>query len=91
MREFFKRLVTLNRRDWLGMAGWAAVGLLVGLAALPVMVAREVWQWRRYKLPRFEWEDVVRYGAVDVLIGLTGLFCFGPPGLLGLVGVLATG
>lgn len=80
MRGFVRRLVTLNRRDWLGMAGWAAVGLLVGLAALPVMVAREVWQWRRYKLPRFEWEDVVRYGAA---IGLVGTVW--PLGLLGQV------
>lgn len=80
MREFFKRLFTLNRRDWLGMAGWMAVGLLVGLAALLPMVVREVWQWRRYKLPRFEWEDVVRYGAA---IGLVGTVW--PLGLLGQV------
>ena len=29
-----------------------------------MMVAREVWQWKRYRLERLERWDLVRYGAV---------------------------
>ena len=39
-----------------------------GLWSLPLMVGRELYQWRRYHLPRFEWEDVVRY-AVVIIVG----------------------
>nr|DAG34340.1 MAG TPA: hypothetical protein [Caudoviricetes sp.] len=28
------------------------------------MVVREVYQWKKYNLPRFEWEDIIRYGVV---------------------------
>lgn len=31
------------------------------------MVGRELYQWRRYHLQRFEWEDVVRYAVVIVV------------------------
>lgn len=61
------RLFTLNRRDWIGMGCWLAMSVLVGLVALPLMVAREVYQWKHYKLSRFEWEDVVRYGLMILL------------------------
>lgn len=88
MKEFLKRLTTLNRRDLYGLVGWAVVGFLIGLAALPVMVAREVYQYYHYRLTRFEWEDVVRYGLVIVLMGLVGLASFGLWGLLGVLGVV---
>lgn len=59
-----KELMTFNRRDLMGCACWLLVSLAIGLWALPAMVAREVWQWKRYGLERLEWWDLVRYGAV---------------------------
>ncbi len=60
MRNIFK----LNKRDWIGLACWLLVSILVGLLALPVMIGREVYQYKHYHLSRFEWEDVVRYSLV---------------------------
>lgn len=57
-------LFEFNKRDYIGLACWFVVGLAVNLLALPVMVIREVYQWKHYHLPRFEWEDVVRYSVV---------------------------
>ena len=57
----------LNRRDCIGLACWLLGSLAIGLWSLPLMVARELYQWRRYHLPRFEWEDVVRYAVVIVV------------------------
>ena len=59
-----KELLRMNKRDLIGCACWFAVGAVAGLWALPVMMAREIWQWKRYKLERLEWWDLVRYGAV---------------------------
>lgn len=78
MSGFWTRLVSLNRRDCIGLAAWGACAVAAGLLCLPVMIGREVWQWKRYGLSRFEWEDVVRYGiviaAVACVAGPLGLF-----------------
>ena len=60
------RLFQLNRRDCIGLACWLLASLAIGLWSLPLMVGRELYQWRRYHLPRFEWEDVVRYAVVII-------------------------
>ena len=62
-----KRLFTLNRRDWIGLACWLLVSILVGLLALPIMVGREIYQYKYYHLTKFEWEDVVRYSIIIIL------------------------
>ena len=59
-----KNIFKLNKRDWIGLACWLLVSILVGLLALPVMVGREIYQYKHYHLSRFEWEDVVRYSLV---------------------------
>ena len=61
-------LFQLNRRDCIGLSCWFLASLAIGLWSLPLMVGRELYQWRRYNLPRFEWEDVVRY-AVVIIVG----------------------
>lgn len=62
-----KNLLKLNKRDWIGLACWLLVSILVGLLALPVMVGREIYQYKHYHLVKFEWEDIVRYSVVIVL------------------------
>lgn len=62
-----KRLFTLNRRDWIGLACWFLLSVLIGIIALPLMIWREVYQYDKYQLPRFEWEDVVRYSFVIII------------------------
>ena len=62
-----KRLFTLNKRDWIGLACWFLLSVLIGIIALPLMIWREVYQYDKYQLPRFEWEDVVRYSRVIIL------------------------
>lgn len=62
-----KRLFTLNRRDCIGFACWFLLSVLIGIIALPLMIWREVYQYDKYQLPRFEWEDVVRYSLVIIL------------------------
>ena len=59
-------LFHLNRRDCIGLACWLLASLAIGLWSLPLMVGREFYQWMRYYLPRFEWEDVVRYAVVII-------------------------
>lgn len=61
------RLFQFNKRDYIGLACWFVVGLVVGIGSIVAVVAMEVYQWKRYKLPCFEWEDVVRYSAVILL------------------------
>lgn len=61
------RLFLFNRRDCIGLACWLLGSLAIGLWSLPLMVAREIYQYRRYHLPRFEWEDVARYTLVIVI------------------------
>ena len=53
-----------NKRDWLGVIGWFAAGLILNLAALIPMVLREVYQKKKYPYNPFEWEDVARYSIV---------------------------
>ena len=62
-----RRLFTLNKRDWIGLACWLLVSILIGLLALPVMVGREIYQYKHYHLAKFEWEDVVRYSIIIIL------------------------
>ena len=60
----WKKLLTFNKRDLIGLVCWLAVSILLGSVSLLLMVVREVYQWKRYNLPRFEWEDVIRYIVV---------------------------
>ena len=62
-----KDLFTLNKRDWIGLACWLLVSILIGLLALPVMVGREIYQYNNYHLAKFECEDVVRYSIIIIL------------------------
>lgn len=65
--RMLKRLFTLNKRDWVGLACWLLVSVLIGLLAFPVMVGREIYQYKHYHLSRFEWEDIVRYSLVIII------------------------
>lgn len=60
----WKKLFTFNKRDLTGLVCWLVASILLGSVSLLAMVAREVYQWKRYYLPRFEWEDIIRYGVV---------------------------
>ena len=62
-----KNLFKLNNRDWIGLACWLLISILVGLLALPVMVGREIYQYNHYHLAKFELEDVVRYSIIIIL------------------------
>lgn len=62
-----KDLLKLNKRDCIGLACWMLISILVGLLALPVMIGREIYQYKHYHLTKFEWEDVVRYSLVIIL------------------------
>lgn len=68
-----KNLFKLNKRDWIGLACLLLVSILVGLLALPVMVGREIYQYKHYHLERFEWEDIIRYSFV-IIVG--SVICF---------------
>lgn len=57
----------MNKRDYIGLVCWFVVSVLLGSISLLAMVVREIYQWKRYNLPKFEWEDVVRYGIVITL------------------------
>lgn len=59
-----KNLLKLNKRDWIGLACWLLVSILIGLLALPVMIGREIYQYKHYHLAKFEWEDIIRYSFV---------------------------
>ena len=59
-----KNVLKLNKRDWIGLACWLLVSIFVGLLALPVMVGREIYQYKHYHLAKFEWEDIIRYSFV---------------------------
>ena len=62
-----KNVLKLNKRDWIGLACWLLISMLVGQLALPVMVGREIYQYKHYNLSKFEWEDIVRYSVVILL------------------------
>ena len=63
-----KNVLKLNKRDWIGLACWLLISMLIGLLALPIMVGREIYQYKHYHLSRFEWEDIIRYSFV-VIVG----------------------
>lgn len=63
----WKKLLTFNKRDLAGLACWLLISILIGILALPVMVCREIYQYKHYHLAKFEWEDIVRYSVVIVL------------------------
>lgn len=71
-----RNILKLNKRDWIGLVCWLLVSILVGLLALPVMVGREIYQYKHYHLSRFEWEDIVRYSVVIVLGSIINFFIF---------------
>ena len=56
-----------NKQNRQGAIGWFITSIFVGVLALPVMVLREVYQWKRYKLPSIEWDDICRYGFAIVI------------------------
>nr|DAU24837.1 MAG TPA: hypothetical protein [Caudoviricetes sp.] len=62
-----KNVLKFNKRDWIGLACWLLISILIGLLALPVMIGREICQYKHYHLAKFEWEDIVRYSVVIVL------------------------
>ena len=68
-----KNVLKFNKRDWIGLTCWLMVSILIGLLALPVMVSREIYQYKHYHLEKFEWEDVVRYSFV-IIVG--SVICF---------------
>ena len=57
----------INSRDILGLCLWFMVALVIGWVAYTIMIAREIYQFFRYRLERIEWEDVVRYSLVITL------------------------
>ena len=63
----WKKLLIFNKRDWIGLACFLLLSVLIGIIALPLMIWREVYQYDKYKLPRFELEDVVRYSLVIII------------------------
>lgn len=62
-----KNVLKLNKRDWIGLACWLLVSILIGLLALPIMTGREVYQYKHYHLVKFEWEDIIRYSFVIIV------------------------
>ena len=62
-----KYLFKLSKRDWIGLACWLLISMLIGLLALPVMVGREIYQYKHYHLAKFECEDVIRYSIIIIL------------------------
>ena len=71
-----RKILKLNKRDWIGLACWLLVSILVGLLSLPVMVGREIYQYKHYHLTKFEWEDVVRYSLIIILGSVVNYFIF---------------
>ena len=67
-----KNLFKLNKRDLIGLACWLLVSILIGLLALPIMVCREIYQYKHYHLANFEWEDIARYSLVIILGSVIG-------------------
>ena len=63
----WKKLLTFNKRDLIGLTCWLLISILIGLLALSIMVGREIYQYNRYHLAKFEWEDIIRYSFVIIL------------------------
>ena len=57
-------LFKLNTRDYIGIGAWFIVSIVIGVIAEVTMIRREYYQWKHYKLSRFEIEDVIRYSIV---------------------------
>ena len=57
-------LFKLNTRDYIGIGAWFIVSIVIGVIAEVIMIGREYYQWKYYKLSRFEIEDVIRYSIV---------------------------
>lgn len=76
MKTFLRNLITLNRRDLIGLACWLLVSIFVGPLAFPVMIGREIYQYKHYHLTKFEWEDIVRYSVVIVLGSIVNYLVF---------------
>ena len=76
MKTFLRNIITLNKRDLIGLACWLLVSIFVGPLALPVMICREVYQYKHYHLAKFEWEDIVRYSVVIVLGSIVNYLVF---------------
>lgn len=62
-----RNILKVNKRDWIGLACWLLISTLTGPLVLPVMVGREIYQYKHYHLAKFEWEDIVRYSVVILL------------------------
>ena len=71
-----KDLLKLNKRDWIGLACWLLISILIGLLTLPIMIGREIYQYKHYHLTKFEWEDIVRYSLVIILGSVINYFIF---------------
>lgn len=71
-----KDLLKLNKRDLIGLACWLLISILINLLALPIMVGREIYQYKHYHLTKFEWEDVVRYSLVIILGSIINYLIF---------------
>ena len=76
MKTFLRNLITINKRDLIGLACWLLVSIFVGPLAFPVMIGREIYQYKHYHLEKFEWEDVVRYTLVILLGSIINYFIF---------------
>ena len=65
------------RRNEAGMAGFCLLACFINLLAWPVMVLRELYQWRAYHLAGPEWDDVRRY-TLAIIAGsiINGLIIF---------------
>ena len=63
----WKKLLIFNKRDLIGLICWLLVSILIGLLALPIMIGREIYQYKHYHLEKFEWDDVVRYSIIIIL------------------------
>lgn len=57
-------LFKLNTRDYIDIVGWLITSIIIGVIAEVIMIAREYYQWKHYKLVKFEIEDVIRYSII---------------------------
>lgn len=71
-----RNILKLNKRDLIGLSCWLLISTLIGMFALPIMVGREIYQYKHYHLARFEWEDVIRYSVVIILGSIINYFIF---------------
>ena len=67
-----RKLATFNKRDLYGLIGWFILSLLFNALTLPMMIIREIYQYKHYHLNHFEWEDVIRYSLVIILGSVIG-------------------